>query len=447
MTTLKKLAIKGTIWTLIGYGSAQVVRLGSNLILTRLLTPEFFGLMAIVNTLKIGIELFSDLGISQSIVNTKRGHDPVFLNTAWTLGVVRGVLIWLLCLLITWPMAHFYNESRLLWLIPIVGISSVVDGFTSNSRHILHRQMDLGKLTVFNLTTQILSALTLIVLVYLNDSLIVLAIGVVISSIYVTIGSYWLIPGYRDRFAWDKDSVHEIISFGKWMFLASGMMFLNEQTDRLILAKLLSFKILGIYTVAYTLAGIPREIIKQISYKVIFPAISNQSDLPRSTLRSKIIRQRHLVLIGFAIFLATLVTCGDMVIATLYDRRYEEATWMMPILACGIWFSVLFYTISPALLAIGKASYSAQSNLAGFLMVAVGLPLSFFNFGVLGAIILIALSDLPLYLVNIYALKREQLSCLAQDIQMTVYFIGILALFITIRNYLGFGLPIQNLLS
>ncbi|UKO99575.1 oligosaccharide flippase family protein [Nostoc sp. UHCC 0870] len=446
MTSLKKLAIRGTIWTIAGYGSSQILRLGSNLVLTRLLTPEFFGLMAVVNTLRIGIELFSDLGISQSIVNNKRGDEPVFLNTAWTLGVIRGFVIWLLCLLLTWPMANFYNEDRLLWLIPIVGLSSVFDGFSSNSRHILNRRMDLGKLTIFNLTTQMLSLLTLVLLAYLNKSLVILAVGVVLSSIYSMIGTYWLMPGYSNRFTWDQDSVNEIVSFGKWMFLASGMTFLNEQSDRLILAKLLSFKLLGVYAVAYTLAGIPREMIKQISHRVIFPAISTQADIPRLTLRNKILRQRRLILIGFGIFLASFATVGDLMIKLLYDNRYEEATWMMPILACGIWVSVLFHSINPALLAIGKSLYSAQSNIAGFLMVSIGLPLAFFNFGLVGAIILIALSDLPLYIVNLYGLGQEQLSCLDQDIQMTALFIGILSLFLIIRYYIGFGLPIQGIM-
>ncbi len=54
MSSLKKLAIKGTIWTLVGYGSSQILRLLSNLILTRLLVPELFGLMALVNTFIIG---------------------------------------------------------------------------------------------------------------------------------------------------------------------------------------------------------------------------------------------------------------------------------------------------------------------------------------------------------------------------------------------------------
>ena len=131
-------------------------------------------------------------------------------------------------------------------------------------------------------------------------------------------------------------------------------MFAAEQADRLVLAKILSFQMLGVYTVAYTLASIPREIIKHLSHRVIFPAISLQSELPRTSLRSKIIRQRRIILLGFGIILAALITVGDLIVATLYDRRYAEAIWMMPILCSGIWFSLLFYTINPALLAIGK---------------------------------------------------------------------------------------------
>jgi O-antigen/teichoic acid export membrane protein len=445
MTSLKKLAIRGAIWTIAGYGSSQILRFGSNLLLTRLLVPEFFGLMAVANTLRVGIELFSDIGIAQSIVNNKRGDEPVFLNTAWTLAVLRGLALWLFCLLLAWPMAKFYNDDHLLWLIPIVGLSSVFDGFSCTSIHTLHRRINLGRYTVFELVVQVLTLTTLLVLAYLNPSIISLAIGVVAGAIYRMLGSYWLIPKYSNRFAWDKDALKEIVSFGKWIFLATGLTFLNEQADRLILAKLLSFKLLGVYTVAYTLAGIPREIIKTVSHRVIFPAISNQIDLPRSSLRIKILRQRQMILIGFAISLAALVTIGDLVIAVLYDNRYADATWMMPILSCGIWFSVLFYTISPALLAIGKPLYTAQSNLAGFVVIGLGLPLMFFYFGTVGAIILIAVSDLPLYLVNLYGLWREKLSCLTQDIQITAFFIGILTVFLTIRNYLGFGLPIQAL--
>lgn len=445
MTSVKKLAIHGAIWTIVSYGTGQVIRFGGSLLLTRLLVPEHFGLMAVVNTLRAGVSLFSDIGICQCIIHNKRGDEPAFLNTAWTLQVIRGWVLWLFFLLITLPVANLYNDQRLFWLIPIVGLSSIFDGFASSAICTLHRHIKLSKLTQFDISVQVLILATLVVGAWLSPSVLTLAIGVVLGAAYRMVGSYWLIPGYSNQFAWDRNAVKDILFFGRWMFAASGVTFLNEQADRLILAKLLSFQLLGIYTIAYTLASIPREIIKNLGYQVIFPILSNQIDLPRSSLKTKILRQRQLILIGFAMLLATLVTIGDIVIAILYDKRYTEAAWMMPILCCGIWFSVLFYSISPALLALGKPLYSAQSNLAGFVVIGLGLPVAFFHFGTVGAIIVIAFSDLPLYIVNLYGLWREQLFCLAQDIQSTAVFIGILTLLLIIRNYLGFGLPIRTL--
>lgn len=79
-------------------------------------------------------------------------------------------------------------------------------------------------------------------------------------------------------------------------------------------------------------------------------------------------------------------------------------------------------------------------------MIGLGLPLAFYRFGAVGAIIVIALSDMPLYIVNLYGLGREQLSCITQDIQSTAFFLGVLALLLIVRNSLGFGLPIQAIL-
>jgi O-antigen/teichoic acid export membrane protein len=447
MTSLKKLAIRGAIWTIIGFGGIQILRFGNNLILTRLLKPEYFGLMALVTTLRVGLELFSDVGIGQNIINSKRGDDPAFLNTAWTIQVIRGVVIWIVCLLFSFPMAKFYEDPRLLWLIPISLVYSIFDGFSSTSHHTLHRRMELGKLAMYELMLQASFLSTLCILVWFYPYVWALAVGMVIGGVYKLVSSFWLIPKYSNRFAWEPEAVKEILSFGKWMFIASALMFAAEQSDRLVLAKILSFQMLGVYTVAYTLASIPREVIKQLSYKVIFPAISQQADLPRPSLQAKIIRQRWLILIGCAVILAILVTTGDLVVTLLYDQRYVAATWMMPILCVGIWFSLLFYTISPALLAISKPLYSAQSNFARFGIITLGVPLAYYNFGELGAIIVIAFSDLPLYLVNLYGLWREKLTCLAQDIQTTAFFIGVLGLFLIIRNSLGFGLPIQTLLG
>ncbi|MBF2063323.1 MAG: oligosaccharide flippase family protein [Calothrix sp. C42_A2020_038] len=447
MTTLKKpikkLAIRGAVWTIVGYGASQIVRFIGNIILTKLLVPEFFGLMAVVNTLLMGIELFSDLGIGQSIIQNKRGEDPEFFNTAWTLQIGRGFLVWLICLLISYPAARFYQEPRLLWLVPIMGLMSIILGFASPAPAILNRRMAIDKVIIFDFIVQILSLSSLIILAWWFRSLWAFAIGGLMGGTIRTVGSYFLIPETRPRFAWDKTALKELLSFGRWMFVATALMFLAEQSDRLILGRLLSFKIVGVYTIAATLANMPREVIKNLGYRVIFPTISNQVDLPRESLRAKILRQRQLIVFVCAVMLALLVNTGDLVIAQVYDQRYAEARWMMPILCCGIWFSILFHTTSPALLALGKPVYSAQSNLLRFLMIGIGMPLAFSLQGTLGVIIIIALSDFPLYLANLYGLWCEKLFSLIQDIQATALFVGMVVLFAIIRNSIGLGNPFQ----
>ncbi|HSF73269.1 MAG TPA: oligosaccharide flippase family protein, partial [Microcoleus sp.] len=163
MSSGKKLAIKGAAWTIASYGSSQIIRFGSNLILTRLLLPELFGLVGLTYVFITGINLFTDIGLGPSIIQNKRGEDPQFLNTAWTLQVIRSLFIWICLVIITQPVASFYEEPRLLWLIPLIGINSLLGGFKSTATASLERKMAVKKVVIFELVIQIVSTTVMIV--------------------------------------------------------------------------------------------------------------------------------------------------------------------------------------------------------------------------------------------------------------------------------------------
>ena len=90
---LRSRMLKAAGWLVGGNISSQLLRLGSNLILTRLLVPQAYGLIAAVNTLYFALVMFSDLGVWQSVVKSDRGDDPRFLGTAWSVQLARGVLL------------------------------------------------------------------------------------------------------------------------------------------------------------------------------------------------------------------------------------------------------------------------------------------------------------------------------------------------------------------
>ena len=435
--TLKKLAIRGTAWTLAGYGFSQCLRLGANLCLTRLLAPEMFGLMALVNVFILGLTLFSDIGIAPSIIQHDRGDEADFLNTAWTLQVIRGFLLWLCCLLLALPVAKFYGEPQLSWLIPVVGFTTVVSGFNSTALFTFKRRINLGKLTLFELGIQSASLCIMLLWAWFHRSIWALVIGNLVSEILKMILSHRLIPGSNNRFAWEQKAIADIFAFGKWIFASTAMTFLAAQADRIILGKLLTFKLLGIYNVALIFAELPKMVMMKIGNQVIFPVISRQSDLARPQLRQKILDQRKWILLVAVPLLAILVGFGDFLILGLYDRRYQNAAWMLPILALGIWPNLLIATISPALLAIGQPLYAAWGNLFKFCYMIVALPLCFAWFGVSGAVIVVACNDLPFYLVVGYGLWREKLTAIAQDLWATLLLLSAIALIVIGRYVIG----------
>jgi O-antigen/teichoic acid export membrane protein len=447
MPSMKQKAIWGTIWTIGGYGSSQALRLAGNLILTRLLVPELFGLMALVQTFITGLILFSDLGIRPAIIRSSRGDDPVFLNVAWTLQAIRGIWIWLLCVVIAWPLAQFYQDQRLIWLIPIVGLGALLSGFDSTSLATINRKVETGKLIRFEFIIQAVSLVVMVVWAYFRPSIWALLGGNLVSHLLKLFWSHRLYPEVKNRFAWDKSAAEELFSFGKWIFISTIMTFLAGQADRLILGRLFSLELLGLYTVAFTLADLPRQVMLKVTSQVMFPIISQYMHLGRSELREKILKKRWFLLIGLAVLVTILASFGDFLILFLYDDRYDRAAWMLPVLAIGLWPLLLSITINNVLFSIGKPIYIAIGNALKFIYMITLLPLAYSRFGIGGAIFVIAFNDiLPYFVVN-YGLWKEKISGLLQDLQATLIFIGLLALTLFARYSLGWGLPISSLLS
>lgn len=446
MSSIKALAIRGAVWTFAAYGMSMMLRLGSNLILTRLLLPEAYGLINLVYVFITGLHLFSDVGIGPSIIQNKRGDDPAFLNTAWTIQVVRGVCLWVGSLLLAEPAAQFYNEPRLLLLLPVVGLNAIISGFNSTALFTLNREVAIGKLAIYELAGQITSMAVTIVCAYYNPTVWAMVAGGFASALLQMVWSHRLLPEQPNRFAWERDAVKSIFSFGKWIFVSTALYFFVSQSDRMILGKLVSLETLGIYGIAFTLASIPRQIILALSNKVIFPSFAKLADLPRETFRAKIIKSRRLMLVALAAGLSLLIGFGDRLVFILYKSNYHEAGWMVPIIALGIWHTSLYFTTFPALLALGNARYNPPGSLLAFMTIAIGLPVAFSQFNLVGAMFVIAFYDLPLYAVNMYGLWREGLICLGQDIVATVLFLLLLSSVVLVRYILGWGLPINQIL-
>jgi O-antigen/teichoic acid export membrane protein len=446
--TLESRAIKGTYFIVAFYGLSSAIRLLSSVVLAKLFAPDLFGLMALVTTVIVGLNLFSHIGLEDSVIQNPRGDEEVFINTAWTLQAIRGVLLFLLTVLLAWPVAAFYREPRMLWILPIMGVGSVVAGVCSPNLLTLSRHLGVGKLSLLELISQVALFSFSLVWAYFQPTIWALAFGRVFAEIVRTLVSYRLAgKGTKPRFVLEKKSVHSLINFGRWILIGTALTFLAGQSDRLILPKLLelakqpAFKILGVYGIAFSLSDLPRQIIQMFSSKVGFPFIAKFAHQPRPEFRKILMKYRMMVLAVGAILLSTTICVGDIFIHHAYDKRYQDAAWMIAIFGIGLWHTLMYNTITPAIMSLQKAHYNALANLLYCIALLAMLPTGFFFFGMVGAVAAVSFSDLPVYFVNVYASYKQGVGMLRQDGLMTLFFLATLATGFAIRHAFGLGWP------
>ncbi|MGD0904870.1 MAG: oligosaccharide flippase family protein, partial [Terracidiphilus sp.] len=432
---LESKAMRATFWTVMDYGCSMALRVVNSLVLTRLLMPESFGLMALVTTLVVGISLISDLGLGPSVIQSPRGDEPALLNTVWTLQVLRGVGIFAVSLVLAWPMALIYHEPRLMALLPALGINVVISSFNSTNLLSMSRHMGVRRVFLLDITTQVFTLLITAGCALVYRSVWALVIGSILSTVYRLSFSFYrrLIPGIRNRFCWDRESLRGLVHFGKWILLSTAFYFFASQADRLILGRLISFSLLGVYGIAYSVSDIPRAIINAFAQRVGYPFIARMVHLPKTEFRRVFLRYRLRALLAGAAMLCLMVHLGGFLVTRMYDRRYHAASWMVPVLALGLWHTLMYATTMPALFSLGKSQYSAIGNALYCAAVVTAIPLAFHFFGIFGAVVAVAAGDLPLYFVTVTGASREGVSTWRQDLKATVFFLALLSLGLALR--------------
>ena len=405
-------------WFLTGSLLAQGLRLGSSLVLTRLLMPEAFGLMAAVNTLYFGLLMFSDLGIWQSVVRSPRGRDERFLGTAWLVQVLRGgllaTLVLVLALLVNsgaawgWFAAGtVYADPRLPAMIALFAIAAVVQGLESVRIATAQRDLQGRRIVQLELLTQLVTIAVTVVAAWLSGSVWALLIGTLSATATKTVLSYLLVPGTWVRPCWDGDSAREIVGFGKWIFVSSIIGFLAAHGEKLLLGATLGVAAFGVFTIASNLLAALIGVYSTLNGKVVFPSLSQvaSNDDPAATGRLYA-RLQRLVDGVLGVLSGVLLFTGSWLIELLYDPRYADAGWMLQWLAVGL-LGLRYQVLEQLMFAAGRPGLVSANNALRAVSLAVFIPLGHALGGEQGAIAGVVLSQFASWPLSLW-FKYEQ---------------------------------------
>ena len=430
---LRALAVRGSLWTMGGYAASQLLRLASNLILTRLLFPAVFGEAALVFIFIQGLAMFSDVGTGPAIIQNPKGDDPSFINTAWTIQCGRGAILWLASWAIAWPLAAFYGQPSLRWLIPAAGVTALLGGFESTAMHVLQREIKLERLTLVELAGQFAGIAATVLLAYGDTQLYgpthPSAIWAIVGGSLVASGvrlvlSHTCLPGIRNRFRLDRRASRQLFKFGRWIFVSTLLTFLAAQLDRLIFGKMIPIALFGVYSIAVLLAALPTQAVLKLGSAVVFPAYSRL--VGREDFGNLFWRVRFPALLGGAAIASGLIACGPPLVRILYDRRYVEAGWMLQYLSAAAWFQILECTNGAALLAKGHVRWVAAGSAAKVAGMIGLIPFGFHAAGFRGALVGLVLSETLKYFISSIGAAMAGLGGFARDTLVTLV-VGVIA--------------------
>ncbi|MEO1606432.1 MAG: oligosaccharide flippase family protein [Pseudomonadota bacterium] len=394
---LRARALRGTAFTILLFGVQNALRLGSNLILTRLLFPEAFGLMALVHVVVAGINLFSDIGMGSAVVRSPRGDDPVFLGTAWLVQVIRGLVTYAILLAVAPLAAGFYEEPVLAAMIMVAGLQLVFAGFTSISQLTANRHLRLGRYTMLQVLAQTIGITAMVLLAWQMRSVWALVIGGLLHPAIFMVLSHLFLPGHKIKLGIERAALVEIFNFGKYIFLATVAGFFILHGDKAVLGKLVTLEALAIFTVALVFLQAVVDLSGNVTQRIIFPLYAQRPPGASRENWHAATRARWLLSCGAFGLAGTLALIGDPLIRFLYDQRYEGAGPILVLLSVCVLPRMIVLSYPRLASAAGHTGRFATYQIGVALVQTTLLVLLVSRFGIIGAPLAMAASQIIAY--------------------------------------------------
>jgi len=436
--TFRKRIVSAGIWTAGAYGVELATRLISNVVLTRLLFPEAFGLVAASTSLIVGLTLMSDLGVRALIIQSPRGDHDDFLRSAWVFQASRGLILWVVlaavCGLMAIPAIHgvfapdsvFANPSFPLLTVAL-GFGLVLSGFESPNIALNLRRLNYRSVVVVDLAGKILPVPIMIGLSLLYPSVWALVVGSFAGGMLRVVLSHSVVPGPRMALKWSAEHFREIISFGKWITVSSVASFVGSQSDIIVLGFLLPGSSLGIYFIARTLIDAAEGLLERLNSTLTLPVLSEVLRNNPGNLRNRYYRFRLPIDLIAAAGAGALVASANDLVALLYDPRYADAAPMLQWLALGL-FLYPFQIIRSAFTAIGRTRTVATVSIIQAVSLIACMLVGFAAFGQLGAVAGIALNRVvPSVIMLRLALREGWISIIHELRAIPIFVAGFVA--------------------
>lgn len=383
ITFLKqRINLKGELFaSTFTYGASAVFRLGSSLVLTRLLTPEAYGIFGILFSFLFLIELISDVGSAGLLIRHERGREVVFVHTLWTIRLIRSLINCIVVLCAAPLVAKVYHLPQLVNPLRLLSVMFLLAGGESMAYILAQRDR---RARISNYADMIANAaMTILVigLAFVIRNHYALILGAIFRRVLITASSHFF---YRDvgvGLAFDREAIREQFRFAKFVIPSSILTVFLSQYDKILLLKFTDLSLVGIYTIAGNILAPVSGVIVHNARAVLYPRFAEYFRTDGSSAKVRYYSENTRLLLVGVLAPALVAGFANFFVEFLYDARYQEAGHILMILAFGVLISAFSNASENMLTASGKNHYVFAGNA---FWLASAIPASFLGFYAFG---------------------------------------------------------------
>jgi O-antigen/teichoic acid export membrane protein len=377
----------GGNWLIRGLGIIKMI------ILARLLSPVDFGILGLAMLSINALNVFSETGIESALIQRAK-IGGAELNTAWTMAMMRGVLLFIILFLSAGWFASYFNNVTLEPVLKVMAVTFLLGGCTNIGIVFFEKDLDFKKKAILESIADIVGSVIAISFALWLKNVWALVVGSIAWATVKFFGSYRL-NSYRPRFQWNWHIASDLLNFGKHIFWINLIAFIITSFDDALVGKLLDLKMLGFYVMAYSISSLPVSSLSAVLSRIFFPAYAKIQNDPKRMAEA--FRQTFETVMLMLLPLTSLMIALSPNFTAVFLG--EKWLFMIPALQVLCFFGLfrcisgLFYPLHLALNRPDIQTKIKSLDLVTFLILIYPLTL---NWGILGTSCAMAI----VYLIN-----------------------------------------------
>jgi PST family polysaccharide transporter len=331
-------AVAGIAKVGLSQGLRLFVQVGSMILLSRLLLPSDFGILAMVGPIIAFASLFQDLGLTQAVVQRSsmtQGEASALFVVSLSMSVGLAALLLAISPLVSW----FYGEPRTGALTAAMGVNLVLGGAVSLHYALLNRRMQFGALAVIDAVSAVGGLAVSLAFALLYHNFWALYAGNVGAALILTAGC-WIATGWCPSLPRFDSRVGASLHFGANVTGFNIANYFARNLDNVLIGWRWGEQALGIYDRAYKLLLMPLQQINSPIFKVMLPVLTQMNGEPER-YRQTFLRVLAQILLITLPGIAFMVGTADLVIPILLGRQWSGASPIFAVLGMASFLQVL----------------------------------------------------------------------------------------------------------